>query len=248
MMTFVTYYGHVQNTSQLGESITISHMAGAASEVSLHPNPNKDDIPLQVPCWAVPATINKFGRRAPLIIFLLLTTVFGLGYELICPHLSSLRLVSALLSRLNITATYYICLQFASEIFPTNIRGRGLALCEMAGGVAILASPGVVHLKKYSNFLPLTILSTCSTIGLCAAFFLPETLGTGTEMEIIKCPLNYILGTTLPQTFQEADSLNEKCKTCHNPNRSQRWSIFLIKILEKYSLNSVLLGLGVITT
>ena len=111
------------------------------------------------------------------MIFLLLTTVFGLGYELICPHLSTLRLTSALLGRLNITATCYICLQFATEIFPTNIRGRGVALCEMAGGVAILTSPGVVNLKKYSTFLPLTILSTCSLIGLFATFFLPETLG-----------------------------------------------------------------------
>ena len=109
--------------------------------------------------------------------FLLLATVFSLGYGLICSDLSTLRLISGLLGRFNITAAYFICLQFASEIFPTSIRGRGVALCEMVGGLAILVSPGVVHLKKYSDFLPLTILSACSLVGLFATFFLPETLG-----------------------------------------------------------------------
>ena len=52
-----------------------------------------------------------------------------------------------------------------------------MALCEMAGGVAILVSPGVVHLKKYSDFIPLTIFSGCSLLGLLATFFLPETVG-----------------------------------------------------------------------
>ena len=35
MMSFMSYYGHVQNTSHMGEgeSITTSHLAGASSEV-----------------------------------------------------------------------------------------------------------------------------------------------------------------------------------------------------------------------
>ena len=35
MMGFVSYYGHVQNTSHLGSSITTSHVLGACVEVSL---------------------------------------------------------------------------------------------------------------------------------------------------------------------------------------------------------------------
>ena len=85
--------------------------------------------------------------------------------------------MSGLLGRLNITAAFFISLQYASEIFPTVIRGRGVALCEMAGGLAVLVSPGVVHLEKYSHFLPLTILAACSLVGLLATFFLPETSG-----------------------------------------------------------------------
>ena len=39
---------------------------------------------------------------------------------------------------------YY--LQYGSEIFPTVIRGQGVALCEIVGGVAIFVSPLVVYL------------------------------------------------------------------------------------------------------
>ena len=69
MMSYVAYYGHVQNTSHLGHSITTSHLLGALVEV---------------PCWVVPIIINKAGRRSPLITFFLLATVFSLGYGLIC--------------------------------------------------------------------------------------------------------------------------------------------------------------------
>ena len=37
-------------------------------------------------------------------------------------------------------------LQYGSEIFPTVIRGQGVALCEIVGGVAIFVSPLVVYL------------------------------------------------------------------------------------------------------
>ena len=51
-----------------------------------------------------------------------------------------------LFGRLTVTAAYFICLQYASEIFPTVLRGRGVALCEVAGGLAILGSPAIVYL------------------------------------------------------------------------------------------------------
>ena len=52
-----------------------------------------------------------------------------------------------------------------------------LALCEVAGGVAIFLSPMVVYLAKFSPILPLLILGLCSLLGALATFFLPETAG-----------------------------------------------------------------------
>ena len=48
--------------------------------------------------------------------------------------------------RMMVSGAYYICLQYGSEIFPTVIRGQGVALTEIVGGVAIFTSPLVVYL------------------------------------------------------------------------------------------------------
>ena len=49
MMGFMCYYGHVQNTSNLGEgNVYKSYFLGALVEL---------------PCWSVPIIISKLGRR-----------------------------------------------------------------------------------------------------------------------------------------------------------------------------------------
>ena len=48
-----------------------------------------------------------------------------------------------------VSGAYYICLQYGSEIFPTVIRGQGVALTEIVGGVAIFTSPLVVYLVSH---------------------------------------------------------------------------------------------------
>ena len=69
----------------------------------------------------------------------------------ICIDYGVLRLVVGLCGRLTVTAAYFICLQYASEIFPTVLRGRGVGLCEVVGGVAILGSPAIVYLVGYHH-------------------------------------------------------------------------------------------------
>ena len=154
MMAFISYYGHVQNTSHLGKNIFISHLFGALVEVFIqiitillyiYYSTHKS-IVLKVPCWSAPFLINRFGRKASLSVFFLLSSVFSLGYGLICQDSHQARLVSGLMGRMSITAAYFVCLQYASELMPTLVRGRGVALCETAGGLAVLASPGIVYL------------------------------------------------------------------------------------------------------
>lgn len=52
----------------------------------------------------------------------------------------------ALVGRATITGAYYIALQYGPEVFPTAVRGQGVALSETLGGVAIFLSPLVVYL------------------------------------------------------------------------------------------------------
>lgn len=174
MMGFMCYYGHVQNTSNLGEgNVYKSYFLGALVEI---------------PCWSIPIIIAKLGRRWPLLFLFATSGVAGVVYGFIPVdwHLTSLSV--GLIGRMTVNGAYFICLQYGSEIFPTVIRGQGIALCEIVGGIAIFLSPTVVYLAKVSPILPLLILGFCSLIGALATFFLPETAGR-----------------TLPQTLKDGE-------------------------------------------
>ncbi|KAB7506374.1 Solute carrier family 22 member 13, partial [Armadillidium nasatum] len=98
-------------------------------------------------------------------------------------------LILALLGRLFITGAYYISLQYCPEIFPTVIRGRGVAMAETFGGIAIFVSPIIVYLIEYHPGLPMMILSCLAIFGGVITVILPETKGK-----------------SLPQTLQEGEA------------------------------------------
>ena len=68
-----------------------------------------------------------------------------------------MRLVSALMGRMTIAAAYFVSLQYASELIPTVVRGRGVAMCEVVGGVGILISPAIVYMVN--NYKQVFIIS-----------------------------------------------------------------------------------------
>ena len=55
-------------------------------------------------------------------------------------------MTTAMLGRMFATGAYYICLQCASEVFPTVIRGKGVATCEIMGGIGLFVCPMIVYL------------------------------------------------------------------------------------------------------
>ena len=74
------------------------------------------------------------------------TMVFLNSWLFLFVDMESLRMSSAMFGRMFATGAYYICLQYASEIFPTSIRGSGLSLCEIIGGIGLFMSPWIVYL------------------------------------------------------------------------------------------------------
>ena len=66
MMGFMCYYGHVQNTSNLGEgNVYKSYFLGALVEI---------------PCWSIPVIIAKLGRRWPLLLLFATSGLAGVLY------------------------------------------------------------------------------------------------------------------------------------------------------------------------
>jgi len=157
---FVSYYGHASNTSNLGKDMHLSFIFAALVEV---------------PAFSIPFIINYNGRRWTLFIAFLAAGAASLFYAFVPPDMESLRMSSAMFGRMFATGAYYICLQYASEIFPTSIRGSGLSACEIIGGIGLFMSPWIVYLAKYQTELPLLIFGAISILGAAATFFLPET-------------------------------------------------------------------------
>ena len=55
-------------------------------------------------------------------------------------------IIFAVLSRVSAAGSYYACLQFASEIFPTEIRGKGSSAFEISGGIGLFIQPQINYL------------------------------------------------------------------------------------------------------
>ena len=55
-------------------------------------------------------------------------------------------IIFAVLSRVCAAGSYYACLQFASEIFPTEIRGKGSSAFEISGGIGLFIQPQINYL------------------------------------------------------------------------------------------------------
>ncbi|KAL7637532.1 UNVERIFIED_CONTAM: hypothetical protein RMT77_012260 [Armadillidium vulgare] len=176
MIGCLCYYGHCQNTSNIGSDIFKNFILGAT---------------LEIPAWSVPFLIEKFGRKRPLSLFFLLSGLSG-GICVFLPTVyATTILIFALFGRLFITGAYYISLQYCPEIFPTVIRGRGVAMAETFGGIAIFVSPIIVYLIEYHPGLPMMILSCLAIFGGVITVILPETKGK-----------------SLPQTLQEGEAFS----------------------------------------
>ena len=70
--------------------------------------------------------------------------------------------IFAVTSRVCAAGSYYACLQFASELFPTEIRGKGSSAFEISGGIGLFIQPQINYLV--STWLHIFCLRNLSII------------------------------------------------------------------------------------
>ena len=61
--------------------------------------------------------------------------------------------IFAVASRVCAAGAYYACLQFASELFPTEIRGKGSSAFEISGGLGLFIQPQINYLVRVCHVL-----------------------------------------------------------------------------------------------
>jgi len=190
ILTFVAYtcyYGHVGNTSNIGnENIFLPFVYGATMEMGV--------------VFSIPLLLNKIGRRCTLIFMLVAATIFSCMYAFWPKDLMEYNIIFAVLSRVCAAGSYYACLQFASEIFPTEIRGKGSSAFEISGGIGLFIQPQINYLAKSVHpSTPILIYGGLCMIAMVFGLLLPETADE-----------------VLPQTIEEANifGTHQSCTHC----------------------------------
>ena len=80
----------------------------------------------------------------------------------------------AIFGKLGISAAFSAVYMYAGEIFPTSIRGKGMALCSQGARLATLLAPEIARLRGSLSFL---IFGTSGLLGAAVCMVLPETRG-----------------------------------------------------------------------
>ncbi|KAK4289554.1 hypothetical protein Pmani_037484 [Petrolisthes manimaculis] len=184
MLGCMCYYGHCQNTSNLSSGVLLSYILGAVVEIQ-----------------------RVAGRKGPLVVAYLTSALAGFVYAVVPQGTDWLVLTMGLLGRGSITGAYYISLQYGPEIFPTVVRGQGVAVAETLGGVAVFLSPLIVYLGEYERRAPLLIFAVLSVIGGAATQLLPETKGVTLPQTLTQA--QHFAQQTAPRCFKKSRSSEE---------------------------------------
>ncbi|KAH8417694.1 hypothetical protein KR222_004469 [Zaprionus bogoriensis] len=122
---------------------------------------------------------NLIGRKGSSFSAMLLTGLFTAASGIVMSvwvHPSTILLVTLMLaSRFGISVCSGSTMLFTTELVPTCVRSRGLALSHLAGAALSLLSPYILHMGTYYRAAPSIIL--CLLFFCCAfvCLLLPET-------------------------------------------------------------------------
>lgn len=120
--------------------------------------------------------VQRMGRKPSSILCFLATA--GALLALGVTTLGWLGMVFTMVGKMAITAAYQIIYLYASEVFPTEVRQRGMGTATMVAKVGSMAAPFLVDtLSSIGPWLPQVIFGGVSLIAAGVTLKLPETRG-----------------------------------------------------------------------
>ena len=121
---------------------------------------------------------NRFGRKKITIISLILAGIFCVSVGSIPLDRKIIRVVFGVLGKLFATVSFNTIVVWSFELFPTNIRSKGISWGFMSANVGSTAAPWIAQgLKVYSDHLPYLIMGGVALFGALAGFAFEETNG-----------------------------------------------------------------------
>ncbi|XP_034251017.1 organic cation transporter protein-like [Thrips palmi] len=134
------------------------------------------EIPGALLAWR---TMNRFGRRITLCVFLLLTSVCCFTYHFLpeggspWPHT-----MVVMLAKLSVTVSFTVIYVVAAEMFPTKVRHSLYAFTSTLGHLGSMLAPQTPLLARYMHSLPMLVFGCATLANSVLAVCFPETSNT----------------------------------------------------------------------
>lgn len=120
--------------------------------------------------------LDRLGRRWPNVAFMFIGGTISLVMALLRTDSSAATLAMAVITIVCYAGGYNITYQLASEIFPTEIRGRGVLIKRLFGDIGSCLGADVAYLVEYDRYLPLLVMGVLSLLAALLLFFVPDTV------------------------------------------------------------------------
>ncbi|XP_047482806.1 organic cation transporter protein-like [Penaeus chinensis] len=122
--------------------------------------------------------VDKMGRRPSNVICFFVTAAVLLVLGVVPAGIDWLVTTMALLGKLTIAAAYQILSLQATELFPTEVRVRGLGTCSMMSKIGSISAPFLVEaLGTIGSWAPLVLFGAAGFVAGVVTLRLPETRG-----------------------------------------------------------------------
>lgn len=123
--------------------------------------------------------VDRMGRRPSNAICFFVTAAVLLVLGVIPTGIDWLVTTMALLGKLTIAAAYQVLSLQATELFPTEVRLRGLGTCSMMSKIGSISAPFLVEaLGTIGSWAPLVLFGAAGFVAGVVTLRLPETRGT----------------------------------------------------------------------
>ncbi|XP_068234213.1 organic cation transporter protein-like [Palaemon carinicauda] len=134
---------------------------------------------MEVPAYSLPVPIvSRFGRRVPGSVSFLLSGVTLLAVSPLPKRYGWLIMTLAMIGKVTISTAFQVLIFYSSELFPTEVRSRGIGTCFMVSRIGSIVSPFITEILGSSfPWAPSLLFGACSVIASIALLTLPETSG-----------------------------------------------------------------------
>ncbi|XP_037786514.1 organic cation transporter protein-like [Penaeus monodon] len=134
---------------------------------------------MEVPAYTLAfPVVHRFGRRGPTVLCCLLCGLALFVLAAVPTDYSWLIVTMALFGKMTITVAFQIAILYSSELFPTEVRSRGIGTCFMLSRIGSICSPFITDfLGSLISWAPSVVFGAASLVIGLATVALPETLG-----------------------------------------------------------------------